>query len=288
MAGPAGNSDYYTLYAYDHSKNRVDKSVEIQLVRVTSVIKDTLAKGQLVDWAYRHTRDVVSGLVSTLIDGGVDVSEITDLLTDADWLEEYLKENQLRPDDIKEEAGELGTEKHALLEKLGKLALGNYEDEDMAYARSVLDKTEDGHEYAIAEWWVRNDPLVVASEKTLVSMKHGFAGTVDLVWVTGEEPGRLTITDLKNRKADRLCGVNHKTEAAALRCHVGTPYESDFIQVGAYDIAWREGQPHMPPDRRTVLVAKADGSYVEEESEYDSSIFLDLLSVWKKMREVGR
>jgi hypothetical protein len=281
MPSSAGNKAYYSFYGWDEEKQRVDRRTELRFPRVTTVIQDTVAKPALMAWAYRHTRDVISsiaGIDSVMIDD--ETVPMIEILSDGDWLEEFLKENELRPDDVALEAAVIGVERHALMEELGKLALGPSEDADTAKARVMLE-SEDGHERAIADWWLTRDPDVVASEVTLVSRRHWYAGTCDLVWYDGD---RLTITDLKNRKADAPCAVDHRTEEAADRCHITHSYETDHIQVGAYDIAWNEEHPQQQAVRKTVLVAKADGRWVEDEVHLDSSIFLDYLSAWNKLK----
>lgn len=278
MPSEAGNKDYYLVNGKRYP-------------RVTSVIKDTVAKPAVVRWMYTQTRDTISGLVQVLLEGIDEVPndaaheavlKVLDMLTDADMLEEYLAENELRPQDIMEAQGVIGTERHELFETLGRLGLAS---PSRAWKRAewILKNTDDGHERAIADWWLTRMPIVTASEVRLPSHEHVYCGTCDLVW---ENDLGLTITDLKNRKADDPCGVAHRTERAADRCHVRHSYESDQIQVGAYEIAWNELYPVNPVYRRTVLIAKADGRWTEDEVTLDSSIFLDYLSAWKKLKGV--
>lgn len=271
MAGPAGNRDYYEV--------RVGNRVS-HFPRVTTVC-DIIGKPAIADWSYRHTRDVISGVVSVLTEAQASAYDILELLRDADDLEEYLKANQLRPNDIKEAAGAVGTEKHKLFQLLGEAALSHTEDADITIATQRLDSA-DGYERAIADWWLATRPKVVASELTLVSFRHQFAGTTDLVHT--ESNGTVTITDLKNRKADEPCAVNHKTEEAAERCHArGGPYETDHVQTGGYEIAWLE-ERGIPVLRRTVLIAQPDGRWRERESTIPSSTFLDALALYNKLR----
>lgn len=275
MPSEAGEKNYYLVNGKRYP-------------RVTSVIKDTVAKPAVMKWMYTQTRDTISGLVNVLSGGdGVNKPLVTrglllDMLSDADMLEEYLAENELRPQDVMEAQGVIGTERHELFETLGRLGLAS---PSRAWKRAewILKNTNDGHERAIADWWLTRMPIVTASEVRLPSHEHVYCGTCDLVW---ENDLGLTITDLKNRKADDPCVVAHRTEGAADRCHVRHSYESDQIQVGAYEIAWNELNPRTPAVRRTVLIAKADGRWTEDEVTLDSSIFLDYLSAWKKLKGV--
>jgi hypothetical protein len=190
--------------------------------------------------------------------------EFCNMLTDADDLEDYLKENRLRPDDVKYEAADRGTEAHAVLEDLAELFLRGGEAVAQKKAAKIL-STEKSSPYAkgVAGWWLDTNPHVEASEEVLISLKHEFAGTCDLIWWDWE--GNLVCTDLKSRKAGSAI------------------YESDDVQTAAYEIAWNE-RNDKNIDRRTVLLTMDDGTFKEGPATIDPQVFLDLLAVYRGLR----
>ncbi len=273
MPRAAGSDSHYTFHLFNVNTGKHDRQTVIRIPSVTTIIGETLAKPMLVGWAYRTTRDHIAGLVSVLMeDQGLHYSDrmaaVIDMLTDADMLEEYLKENQLRPDDIKSEAADRGTIAHALLERLADAYLEADEVAAERIAKRTLASTKvSGWERAVADWWVQRYPRVVASEQKLISLKHGFIGTCDLIYDSDEG---LTLTDLKSRKTQTR--------------KVSDVYQSDHIQCGAYTIAWDETESR-PIERTTVLVVREDGSWDEEATLLDAEgIFLDLLSAYEKLK----
>jgi hypothetical protein len=266
MARAAGSGSHYSFVLRNLSTGRYDKNVTIDLPSVTTIIGETLAKPMLVGWAYRTTRDNISGMVDVLVSNQLseDNDALIDLLRDADMLEEYLKDNKLRPDDLKNIAADRGTAAHDFLERLALAALrGDSGDADAIASRLLAQENAAPTQRAVAGWWLERQPSVVMSEALLISLDEQFAGTVDLVWNDFED--NLVITDLKSRKTG------------------GAVYESDHIQCGAYTIAWEERDRRLV-DRTTVLVVREDGSWIEEEPTFDATgVFLDLLSAYRKL-----
>lgn len=269
MGRAAGDGSHYTWVLRDLSTGKYDQSCTIALPSVTTIIGKILAKPALIGWTYRETRDAISGTVSTLLEAESEHptirDDLLDLLSDPEMLEEYLKENGLRPEDQTKTAQARGKAAHATLERLANIALSDDDAAADALASRLLEKrTSTPYDRASAAWWVDRQPSVVATEARLMSLTWRYAGSTDLVW--RDNDGNLVLTDLKSRKA-------------------GQPsWESDHIQVAAYAIAWEEmGNP--PIDRETVLVVREDGTWDEYESAVDNrGIFLDLLSAWQKMQ----
>ncbi len=258
----AGDAKYYTFVLKDEETGEYYEDVEIHLDRVTSVI-GVLNKPFLVTWAHNFTRDAISGMVDMLaLRPDVTAYDIIDMLADADMLAEYLKENKLRPEDYTAERSEEGTEAHAFLESLATVAAVNRGRALNMALKASKDEGRSGHIQAVAKWWVANDPQVVASEVKLISLRLGVMGTCDLIWRDANDV--LWCTDLKTRKAD------------------GQVYESDRIQTGAYEIIWNETHPKNRIDKRSVLLAKADGKYKDVEADNDPTMFLHLLAAYRK------
>lgn len=277
MPSEAGDLPYYVV--------EID-GVYRKLPRVTHILKAVIAKPELVGWSYRYTRDAIAGMVSVLWEQCDDVDEVMHMLTDADWLEEYLSENRLRPDDYAKERSVEGGDRHDFFERLGRASLEE-EGSDIPLAEWGL-RQDDPFIRAISSWTLQERPVTIAAETRLVSERGGYAGTVDRIAVRPTFDGEVVVTDLKTRRGNKPCSVAHRTEKAARECHEVWPYETDHIQTAPYLLMWNELSDEVPvATRRTVLIARADGTFVEEESNIDASIWGDIMSVWVKLgREV--
>lgn len=267
MARAAGDSATYrwVLQRKDTGEYFPDPATDVELPSVTTIIHKVLAAPALVGWAYRTTRDNISAYVSFVKNDdnlkNTDVMDMVDTFSDSDMLEEFLKDNSLRPDDVRDEAAARGRAEHSHLETL----CGLDPDSAMDCAYGMIE--EGGYAKAIGQWWTDKVPTVVASEVVLRSLTHQFAGSVDMVYRNATHP--LSVTDLKTRKED------------------ATAYASDFFQIDGYDIAWNEMNPKNQAHRKTVLVARADGTYREVESKLEDGAFLKLLDIYNVMKEVG-
>ena len=268
----AGSKSYYTFVLRNENTGRYDQNVKIELDSVTSIIKSTLAAPQLVPWAYRVTRDNISGLTSVFVDAAKElgndewerqVDMLLDTLSDADMLDEYLKENRLRPDDVRDDAATRGSTEHGFLERLGAAGLET-EGAAQQLAQDCLNSdTTNDFSKGIAGWWLDRNPRVVASEIVLVSLTHRFCGSVDLVWL--DDDGNLVVTDLKTRGAGKGA------------------YSSDHIQVGAYALAYEE-MVGRDVQRTTVLVVREDGTWLEEETTIPRQTFIDIANVYRALK----
>jgi hypothetical protein len=257
MARAAGSGTHYEFVLRNANNGRYHQDVVIALPSSTTIIKQTLAAPQLVGWAYRTTRDNIAGLVDTLSTTmRLDSSEIVDLLGDGDMLEEYLKENGLRPDDVRDERAEAGLREHRTLETLAGM------DPEHAYERAAkwLQEGSQGSERAIYQWWVDTNPTVVSSELILPCVQHGYCGTTDLVWYDGQH--EKVVTDLKTRRAELY------------------DYDSDQFQVDSYRVAYNLLHPEAPAVRGSVLLAFDDGTYDEAEVTLPEGEFLKVKAVY--------
>ena len=267
MARAAGNKSYYTFNLYNEGSGKHDKSKSIQLDSVTSIISATLAKPALVWWAYATTVEAISGMVAAHLEadeGHPDIiTDILDTLSDADELGAYLKENRLRPEDQRDEAASRGSEAHDFLKLLSKSGMVELTQADKVAQRSLRDDPE-GYRKGLSDWWMTRKPRPEASEKMLISLKHQYAGTVDLVYWDAND--MLVLMDLKTRKEG------------------GKAYDSDYIQVGAYVMAWNETHREQI-NRGTVLIVQPNGKWEETVSPFANEVFLDLVSVYRATRK---
>lgn len=260
MPRAAGSSTHYTWVLRDSEGNYLDGECDISLPSVTSIIGAVLAKPQLVPWAYRQTRDSIAGLVSHFMEAEDNPQELLETLNDSDCLDEWLKENNMRPDDIKDEASERGTEAHEYLELLSGL--------DPASARERASQgleTGSVWEKGVGGWWLRAMPREYMGETKLVSLEHGFAGTCDLLW-RSIPAAAWKVTDLKTRRAGLMM------------------YDSDDIQTAGYRIAWNEMHPEDKAMGRSVLLVFDDGTFKEYPAKQPEEVFLSLLRTYKLMK----
>lgn len=241
MPRAAGDSPTYsyTLRRKGDGEPWWDTREEIHLPSVTTIIHRNLASPALVPWAYRQTIESVE----ILLEHAHTLLDVT-----ADDLDGLLTENRLRPVDIRDEAATRGTAAHAWLEELATAPAAAYS------------LNRGGYLDAVSSWWKDRTPVVMASECLLVSLRHGYAGTADLVWV--DKRGKVVLTDLKTRD-------NTWTQA----------YESDLIQLAAYKEAWEEGHPGKKIDRTSVLIAKPNGSWIEDSRALPFETFGALLEL---------
>jgi SHS2 domain-containing protein len=270
----AGNDKNYEFRLWDKSINESDRSIKLEFPSVTSIIGDILAKKQLLRWEARTSLDIVAGAMSQLDAADLMVPDEDgfcpwDYLTDADTLIEWLAEHELTSKAIAMEAAARGKAAHKYFENAANAFLEGVTDVDEREghdrAKEYFTTNQPGNpfEEAIYDWWLTRLPVVVSSEKLLVSKRHDFAGTCDLFWL---DDGVLTVTDLKTRKAGN------------------GSYDSDHIQTGAYAIAYEE-MTGQRAEQRTVLLAQDDGTWDEPESWIDPTTFLHLRAVYAALEE---
>lgn len=270
MPRAAGSSSTYEWRLYNKATKKYDADDTIDLISVTHVIGQTLGKPQMVPWTFYKNVDYIAGFIewARRQEAGVlqfdeeNGMDLLDYLDDADALRDLLKQYRMRTEDTTEDASISGQFYHTEYEKLAQYALKVAPEEAEIRAKRLCAKYTD-QRAAIGDWWLTRKPVVLAAEKKVKSLVHGYAGTLDLAWV--DEEGRRTLTDLKNRAEEKEV------------------YDSDRVQLDAYEIAWTEREAYAI-DRSTVLVARADGSFYEEEVSIPRGTFLDLLQVYKNLR----
>jgi len=267
MSRAAGNEGHYTWSLIDKNTGEALEGQDIDLVSVTTVL-NTLAKPALYNWYYRMGLEGVALILrETNPEEETDGFSNYELLSDADELNDLLISNSLHPKDIADEAAAIGTERHEFLQTLAEAQLDGEDDLDIA--SQVLGRAEDvapddpeydGHSVAIAKWWLKRKVKVLSSEEVVFSLRHQYAGTLDLAY---EKHGQVGVLDLKNRAANRRS------------------YDADHLQVAAYDLA-REERTGVKADLRSVLVARADGTFLEEfSSGAPRETFLHCLELYR-------
>lgn len=134
-----------------------------------------------------------------------------------------------------------------------------------------------GYAKAAMAWIADRLPLTLAIEESVVSLRHLFAGTLDVAWQTGIFDGPtihnpVVVSDFKSSKPPRD----------------GVPYEPHDAQIAGLRIAWDEAHPNTPSERGTVVYLGEKGRYVELEAKAPPEVFLRLRELWQWREDRGR
>lgn len=157
------------------------------------------------------------------------------------------------PNSSRDAGSSRGQSAHDVLERLMK-------GEDVA-----VDSLKNGYEIAVWSWVQNQDgQKILGVEEKVYSLGMGFAGTLDLV-----------------REGD--LGI----EVVDLKTHKGKPRFEDSLQIAAYGAAYNEmhGLGGQPKSR--VVVAHEGGTYEESTKEVDPRLFLEMLRIYKALKEYG-
>lgn len=230
MGRLAGNSTHYNLVVVDKDGKPVDAHrvafldkdgnvtehtltlpAELALPSVTSILDAVIAKPNLYGWYYSKGIEGVEELFRKFGEK---------LPRDADSLKQLLREEELSPFARRDVAAVRGRDIHSDME-------------DLARGDKVA-RTDDTA--GLLDWWKKRKPEVEACELPIASIEHGYAGTIDLVYVDPKSGARV-LCDLKTGS-----GV----------------YWTHFLQGEAYRLAY-EARTGTRVDRVSVLHAPAKG-----------------------------
>jgi hypothetical protein len=246
---------------------RYDRGTRIVLPSVTTIVSAVFAKPQLVPWSVNTTIDGIVGLVSAYADRlrdptylstqertfedrradpnavnfeGDMLDHLIDTLTDHELLLEALTLNGLNHESVSDTASERGTAAHALLQALCSVYRIKGQDGAMRYAERMLAATKDPYRRAVAGWWLNTEPEPLFSEHVVKSLRHRYAGRLDLITTTG-------LKDLKTRRADLSA---YKSDDMQMSL-----YKQAVLEEGLLEGTVLEGKELG----RTVLLASEDG-----------------------------
>ena len=189
-------------------------------------------------------------------------------LHDPDEIHAYLKAKKATPWFESRRAMDRGQYVHGALENYVKT--GN---------PGTLDPEFKGYVTAGMKWWDSTEREVVGVETTLYSLRHGYAGTADLLYRTipdgevvqavaegaarGPAPvPTLTIADWKTSKSD---------------------YDSHHFQLAGYAGAWEE-MTGDPVAKTEIILLGEDGNFRVVEGRAGFDDFLAVLDVWKRVQ----
>ena len=125
---------------------------------------------------------------------------------------------------------------------------------------AVIDTIPDefkGYAEAFYSWIKDQDVEILENEKTVVSVKHMYAGTMDMI--------------VKNKKTNETWIIDVKTGKDI--------YLEAFLQLSAYKAALEEKGQKV--DRLGVLLLQETGKYKFEETESYFEAFLAAKSLWE-------
>jgi len=245
MGRLAGSGTHYKLALLDHDGKPTE--YEFEFPSVTSIIDAVIAKPRLQHWFYSET---VKGLSTVIGKYGAKTP------SDEKSLKSLLKTEGQGPYAKRDAAGKKGTDVH---EDLETLCAGG-------------DIVETDENFGLGQWWMTKQLKpedIIASEVPLVSFKHQYAGTVDLVY-RDPKTGKLVLCDLKTSKY---------------------VFWTQFLQGQAYAEAWEELFGERPQVVSVLQVRPAgsgegelmDGyqEFTDEEVSFD--IFKNALDIYRML-----
>lgn len=234
-----------------------DLTQTIELPSVTTIL-GVLAKPVLPNWAAKATRE---GIAAVLAQDGLKGATQEDLAA-------MLKANGTDHNSLSAKGRERGTDTHDYAEKHLRHLKDNgivLVDEDGSIA--AVGAPDTPNKAAFLDWAHTHSIEPILIEQTVVSMQHGFAGTLDLFALVDGTP---TLVDFKTSKPG------------------GKVYPETHLQVAAYDAAMRELDLGYP-DEYLAVVFMDDGVFLEEwipNLRFD--LFLDALNLYRWMKEMSK
>lgn len=232
---------------YTYSLLRADGTPTEYVRKLISVTTVTRTLDQIPpEWGAKVTREAIA----TALDAGKRLRRKG--VPAEQTLKKMLAVMGATPKQVRDAAGERGQAVHGMIEDYLK---GSDLDP------SVVVPPLRGYCEAFLQWEQDREPSSEAIEVPVASFQHGFAGTLDFAWYDGED---LVLTDWKTSSAIR---------------------ESAMAQVEGLAIAWAEEHPDQPIARKTVVRLGEDGTFEERESDFGPGLFLDTLSLYRRLRK---
>lgn len=158
-------------------------------VSVTTVLGDGIPKKALPGWAARTAAEYATAnivdLAKLVAEGGVSAKEAIDRIKGAPWRQ-------------RDNKADIGTAVHDVAETLAGTPEGAEYELDLAdYDPSI-------HSYLLSllGWFEKWSPVVEATETTVWSRQHGYAGTLDLICriPSRHQNGEFMLLDFKTSK----------------------------------------------------------------------------------------
>jgi hypothetical protein len=237
-----------------------------KLISVTTVIGSLLAKPALVPWAYNIGIEETVKAIQEKIEFHVanDIPIEAETILSIDWqdVKKYLAEKERTYDNRRGEGADRGILLHSCLE-----------------ARIAGEDLPEGHEQvsdycASLDKFIKDyNPEFHESEMKVVSLAHGFAGTLDTVCTIHKHParrrhpsmiGKRVVLDLKTNKGGSIYPIPH------------------FSQIDAYGLAYEEMGGQYDAG---MVVAIGPENYSPNVNYFPKGIFLKMLDTHKALEE---
>lgn len=135
---------------------------------------DVIAKPALIPWAKKEALSLVELALVKQMNAPITITP--------DWIQQLICDAKRRPDRIKEDAAALGTDIHAIIDKLVHGEAVQYPEE---YAPAVQ---------AFQQWWFDSGIELVMGDTKVASVLHGYGGSLDAL---GRRNGQYIILDWK-------------------------------------------------------------------------------------------
>jgi hypothetical protein len=209
---------------------------------VTSVLQ-VIAKPALIYWSANKAAEYV--------DKYLEVGQVIDELTKKKLVDGAKTAHRT----LKEDAGNIGTMLHELIEKFIK---------GEKYQEPVNDMLKKSFEQ-FKSWVKDNEVEFKSSERKVVSLKYGFCGTLD---ATAVIKGKNVIVDIKTSS-----GI----------------WDEYWLQTAAYKEALQEEFPDLPVDHTIIIRCGKDGAFeIKEMNNFEQNLqgFLGALALHRCLKQL--
>lgn len=239
-------------YWREHDADRGKCSGRLTGASTVSKVFDLDAFGPGAGWGAKMTREGVSILAA---DGLAEPDSLA-WLASPDGIYDRLRDARLRHTDKRDDAADRGTNVHDVV--LASLAttgaapdLPSLTEDEAGYARGLLG------------WWLDREPVGERSELVVTDLENGTAGRLDLICTID---GRRFLVDLKTGKQLRT---------------------SAHVQARGYEWMYTVSGGE-PVDDVLLVLARADGSWLECECAASERDWLDAVQVYRSAAGIRR
>lgn len=164
-----GRSHLYDVYADDGT---------VRFPGVTGFL-GIISKPALVPWAKREALALVESALVKRLDG----KRCAQVVLNKSWIDNVLTDAKKRPDQLKDEAADLGTRAHAFIDKI----IHGCEPDAIPPEIEAPVK-------AFKDWWKGSGIELVLGDTKVASRTHGYGGSLDAL---GRRDGKFIILDWK-------------------------------------------------------------------------------------------
>ena len=156
-------------HIYYHEKKKVES--------VTGICGNGIPKPELTGWLISTPIREIKNGINARLDTGDGIDRV--------WLERIIDKAKNKTEEVKKDAGLVGTVVHGLIEDFlqGK-NIPNQSDPKVVNCWNLF-----------LDWWKNQEYEVVELEKKVFSKKYNYAGTLDLV--LKDKQGNLILADIK-------------------------------------------------------------------------------------------